>query len=269
MKKAIYFIGLICTVFVLSSNRTGTISRRGVAATTAPGENQSYCGSIGCHFGSNFNAELSMSLLNANGEPVEKYIPGQDYSVSLIVNHTGTPAGYGFQIVSLKDSDETSINSFFDIPDYAQESQFMNRQYIEQKNVVPTDEIILNWKAPNVGSGDITFYAAGNAVDGSGDSSNDSGDTIRLTITEDVMSSLINIDSDRSFTFFPNPAKDIITIIAEFNYKQIEIFNLQGQLLNRSKFESKIDVSELEDGLYIIRARNDEGDTQTQRLIKI
>ena len=134
MNKVLIYIALLSVAFITMSNRSGRTRVSGQGATTSPGESGQFCGSVGCHLGNTFETDVQLELRDVDGNLVNQYIPGQDYSVNINIGHTGTPAGYGFQIVSLRDSDDSGINNFFDLPDLTQESTALQRQYIEQSN---------------------------------------------------------------------------------------------------------------------------------------
>ena len=51
--------------------------------------------------------------------------------------------------------------------------------------------------------------------------------------------------------FYPNPVKDIINITSEIPFDILNIYNLQGQLINETK-NNQIDVSQLNKGLYFV-----------------
>jgi len=65
------------------------------------------------------------------------------------------------------------------------------------------------------------------------------------------------------FTIYPNPAKDILTVISSTKVKAtIEIFNGIGSLLQKvemNDIETKIDVSSLSSGVYILRLTHERG----------
>ena len=60
------------------------------------------------------------------------------------------------------------------------------------------------------------------------------------------------------FLFYPNPARDYVKCIADNNIEMIQIFNMGGQLIKTNVVgndnQSTIDVTDLTDGVYIIRA---------------
>jgi hypothetical protein len=65
---------------------------------------------------------------------------------------------------------------------------------------------------------------------------------------------------------YPNPTDGIINIkMAAF--KEATIYNLSGKRIMRST-DNRIDVSELSEGVYIIKLENSSGDRFSTRLIK-
>ena len=76
-------------------------------------------------------------------------------------------------------------------------------------------------------------------------------------------SKLKQVSSEQEFKVFPNPAKEILYIIlpdlennSKFNY---EICNSQGQVvlsLQNKVALDKIDISNLSDGIYLLKALN-------------
>ncbi len=71
----------------------------------------------------------------------------------------------------------------------------------------------------------------------------------------DGMDAVSSIDyhEELKFKLFPNPVSDILEISSEHEIDRLEVFSLGGELLMKSKFSEKIDVSFLPDGLFIIK----------------
>jgi uncharacterized repeat protein (TIGR03803 family) len=68
------------------------------------------------------------------------------------------------------------------------------------------------------------------------------------------------IVTNHEFTIYPNPAKDNITIIVP-KKASIEILNIQGQIIKayyNTDMNLKIDILDLQSGVYIIRAKTDK-----------
>lgn len=267
MKNTIYLLLFIFGTLTLTSNRSGRSSRTGQGASGAPGESGQTCASFGCHSNGVFDPDVVISLLNENGEEVTSYLPNQNYTVNLKINHTGSPAGYGFQIVSLLDSDDSGINTFSNLTNQMQEVQIGDRQYVEQSNIINDDLIKLSWTAPEVGSGPISFYGIGNAVNGNGNSGGDGAQATSLKIVEDLMSSNSNINT-QEIKIYPNPSSDFINIDSDLNIKAVSIFDLQGKLVyNNKSSEPRIDLITITSGIYILKATLENNQITHQRIV--
>jgi beta-glucanase (GH16 family) len=66
---------------------------------------------------------------------------------------------------------------------------------------------------------------------------------------------------------YPNPAKDIINIISEYNFDSVELYNTIGQLvLNKNQNARQLNVENLNSGVYVLKL-NSKGKTATKRVI--
>ena len=62
-----------------------------------------------------------------------------------------------------------------------------------------------------------------------------------------------------NFLILPNPAKEDLTIISSTSNNLVSIYNLQGVLVKQlyiSAAESKINITDLAIGMYIIEVKN-------------
>lgn len=74
--------------------------------------------------------------------------------------------------------------------------------------------------------------------------------------------------SNASMQIFPNPANDFIQI-SGLNYDQVQIQNLLGQtiLSMEQNQNSMIDISNLEDGIYLVSVMNNNQIIETKKLL--
>ncbi len=251
------------------SNRSGRAFTSGNGATTAPGESGTYCGSFGCHFSGSFDPEGQIKLLTTDSLEVDKYIPGEGYIIKINIEHNGTPAGYGFQLVGLKSDDNSGISGFTNLPNKVQQVSLGDRQYIEHEDILQTNPIYLNWTAPESGIGNIDFYGAVNVVNGNSESTGDGADTTQLKITEDIMSSLSEYKlNSATILVYPNPASDLINIESNQSINSVSIINLEGRMVKSiSSPNLKImDVSNLHAGVYVIHIITGVGTIEVKRI---
>jgi len=84
-------------------------------------------------------------------------------------------------------------------------------------------------------------------------------------------STLSNSDFEpKNFTFYPNPAHDLININGKRNIKQIEIFDAQGRLITAKKVnneQTSCDISAYQNGIYFITV-TDDFSSKTIKIIK-
>ncbi len=81
---------------------------------------------------------------------------------------------------------------------------------------------------------------------------------INLFFSETASSCVVNsIDDDllNKVTIHPNPAKDKIYINSTENF-DYTIYSSQGKLLSKGKLNSQLDISNLQDGVYILNLTN-------------
>jgi hypothetical protein len=153
--------------------------------TGAPFDNGGLnCG--GCHVLGTFNPTASLKMINTSNNEVTTYNAGENYTIRLsIIPTSGTPK-FGFQVMSVKASDNTNLNTWgTSLPAEVKNTLTISggRNYIEQNSPFTSGIIDIPWTAPMAATGDITFYGVGNAVDGTGNTLFDNAVTTNLTIT--------------------------------------------------------------------------------------
>ena len=266
MKKYLLFAFLILGILSMVSFQSGWGAGSG-PGTTAPGESGATCMQGGCHASGNFEPSLDVFLIDSDGNHTDKYLPGESYTVSLKINHTGIPAGYGFQMVCLTMNDDAAINNFSDLPTDVGEVTLLGRQYVEQTRRLPVDSISMNWTAPAAETGTVIFYAAGNAVNGNGSPSGDGATIGNFLFQEDVPSSTKDIFSN-SLGLYPNPANQLITIPSSLQVSGYQVYDLSGRsVLNGA--ENVVDISTVDRGTYIIQVTDTNGELYAERFVKI
>lgn len=249
----------------------GRASSKGQGNTGAPGD-EVFNGSLRtcqtCHSsGTDFQVTLGIDIKDSNGSSVTSYVPGDTYDVTVTLTPSGgTPNGYGFQIVSLKapiGQDGADVAGFSDASSNAQIAIADNgRQYAEQDDISSSNEFTVKWTAPSAGSGPISFYSCGNAVNNNGMNSGDAAAIDQLQLDELTVSTS-DLSSDVKLQVFPNPVKEQLnlTINSEVTGNfQADLFDVQGKLLqNKQLFlttgasQHQFEVSDLSQGIYSLR----------------
>lgn len=73
--------------------------------------------------------------------------------------------------------------------------------------------------------------------------------------------------NDKKIQVYPNPVKDILNINTSVSIKSVEIFSLSGVKVKESN-SSKVDLSKLPTGNYIVKITDEKGNINTQKIIK-
>lgn len=89
------------------------------------------------------------------------------------------------------------------------------------------------------------------------------------TIIVDDEIGIDNVDKT-AFSFYPNPAKDVLNITAERDIQSVIVFNVLGQqvLSTTDVAGGKVDVSALTTGAYMFRVTFENGGTETFKVLK-
>lgn len=210
---------------------------------------------------------------------VTEYVAGTTYDVKVTLNHMGgaEPAGYGFQMVSLVDADDSDVMGWSNPSGPVQISTATmtpGRSYAEHDGMSISNEFNIQWTAPAESSGSVTFYAAGIGADGDGTSAADGGAKTSLTLQE--MSVGINdvFDLNVRVKVYPNPVTDYVNveINSEFSGAVLaEIIDMQGRIietrsidLTSGQNEVRFEADHLNVGTYLVRLNKDNKILTTQ-----
>ena len=237
-----------------------------------------------CHGGNNITTNLEITVLNAVGDTIkEEYIPEEVYRVKVSHDVTaGDPNAYGFQIVSLFNANDTDVAAFSNPDDNTQIAiaSSNDRQYAEHDGPNNNTSFFeVDWTAPQAGSGSITFYSCGNAVNLDGTNSGDGADCTTLTLQEGQTSSVVDKTLTLNhFQLYPNPVETETTL--QFspentgNYT-LAITDVTGQTHWQSEreiytpaFRETLNLNQLSAGIYFLRIHQKQR-VFTYRFIKL
>ena len=85
-------------------------------------------------------------------------------------------------------------------------------------------------------------------------------------LTETVLSNTNFELGENNINVYPNPTKDIINIVFENKEVTVEIYDISGKKILRTK-DSKIDISHYTNGVYLLKLISNE-QTKVQKIIK-
>lgn len=172
--------------FIFASNSNGRATAANSGNTGAPGENT--CGQ--CHNGGNFGASVSIQVYAEGATvPTTQFYAGNTYTVRVTVNNSmGSPGGYGFQLTALSGAENTPVAGYSNLTSNVKQktitvqNAFTGRTYLEHNGVTTNNVFQFDWTAPANLADAVTFYAAGNVVNGTGSTSGDAVANTSLTI---------------------------------------------------------------------------------------
>lgn len=266
MKKNVLLIafGLGFLAFLFYASSSGAAASQEADRTGSPVASGT-CAN--CHSGGNFNTEVSAQVLDGE-TAVTAYEPGKQYTFTVSISASNNPSAYGFQSVALT-ADNSNAGSFGTAPDGTQVETLNDRQYFEHSTRSDSSSWSIEWTAPAVGTGDVKFYAAGNAVNRANGSGGDSPDILDmpLTLTENVVSNTAAIEQlDLRMRVFPNPVEDVLNLQVEGSENgrfQLRLLNTAGQLIQTDQIEvvngyanQQLQVHDLPGGHYFLHLTN-------------
>ena len=198
-----------------------------------------------------------------------EYLADSVYEVTIIVdNSSGTPAGYGFQMICL-DSDDDNYDGWSNPSSNGQLSTSGGRNYVEHDGMSSSNVFTVDWTAPSEGTGEVTFYVGGNAVNESDDTGGDRAAIDAFSFDEMPADATTGINRAQNveFAVFPVPTADVLNIIGAENGMQALVYSINGARVMQSKIASgSIDVSALETGFYLLEVESMQG---TRKIFKL
>ena len=275
--------GLIALSIVLQGRSSGPGAVASLQVSGAPGSGGSLgtCGNSGCHTAGAFNPSLSLQLLDGTTlEPVDNYIPGENYQLRLNFSAGAGVQGYGMQAVILDEADQ-NVGAWIEssLPPSIQITDLSNRRYIEHSQPESSTVWGVDWTAPAAGSGPITVYAAGIASNLNGNSGGDGVTSAFLTIPEQSTNAVS--ENDRNFadmTIAPNPVADWARLAINSQISgefQLNVMSVNGKMvfsenvnLQAGETDKALNLSHLSSGLYFLQLVG-EGRISTEQLIKL
>ncbi len=160
-----------------------------------------------CHGGGSGTTSISFVLKNSSNVAVTSYSAGATYTAEFQV--TSSFSFKGFQAVALKNGNFQAGSFTSAITSQSQITTLSGRQYAEQQSSSSTGLFQFTWVAPAVGSGNVTFYACGNGVNGNGGTSGDFSSAPITNIITEIPSTTISYPSTQVCNDSPNQSVTI------------------------------------------------------------
>ncbi len=232
---------------------------------------QGFCSN--CHQGGDFGANVSLTLVTAQGDTVTEYEPGAAYTLQVSIAANGAE-GFGFMAVAL-DGANAGAGTFGAPAGGTQVTSISGIDYFEHSQRSGTSAWEIEWTAPSAGTGDVAFYAAGNAVNANGGTSGDDPDTTSLTLPEAQVSGLYDL-AQFELQVAPNPAQDFLQIQwsdTDDQPEHLAITNSAGQAFYQRSIAAstrsiEVTLSQYPAGIYFVRLASSDG-LETRRFVKL
>jgi hypothetical protein len=254
--KTILFL-IPLTAFVLmavSSGRDGGFSG-------SPGDSSNTCTS--CHSGGNFGASVTIQTeLPAGG-----YALNTSYGIQVDINGS-SGSKHGFQVTAERMSDNSKIGTF--TPDGTDNQLKNGGTHVTHTSTGNTKKTWnFTWKSPTTDVGAIKFYVAALAADGTGGTA---GDQVVTATSGNFNVLSLAKENQLDFTVYPNPVKDNLNIqLPTGTIKaNVSVFDMSGKLIRNAAISiqnTKVDVSDLSTGVYILKL-NSDGKLGSKQFIK-
>ena len=282
------FFALSLGAFIFFGNADGRAASQGQGNTGAPGDELLGTGVLRtcqtCHNNGSFVVTPEFLMTDGSGTAVTTtYTPGVTYNIKMAVNSMPAAASYGFQAVALAaalDVNGPSVNTWTAVSTNAQVATAQNgRQYAEQASASTSSEFEMTWVAPVAGTGDVTFYYCGNAVNLMSGTNGDNAICGKITLNEDgTMSSINAPDAKVALDIFPNPVGDVMhlrTTTEQAGIYSAVIFDQTGKAVLTRDMDiptgekvNFLEMSNLSAGFYNLVLTDENGDAVSKKIIK-
>ena len=252
MKRTFTFIAFL-GIFATLSFSGGRAGSGDEGNTGAPGDamngaNARTCQS--CHAAGAFGPPtMKIELFDSIGTArLTTYIPGRVHTVRVTTTATGTPGGYGFQMIDIKKTGNTPVAGFLQqgfqtasnvqIATTSAGSVTPNRTYAEHRGISTSPIFNVLWRAPAKGTGAVVFYTAGTAVNRNGGQGGDGATSTNQEFAEGTTSTK-EIDGVLRFEVFSQGNTEGVSLLLTSDRARavtVRVYNLEGQIMTIEKW---------------------------------
>lgn len=257
MKKSFTILTIIITSILFFAfnvfNGSGKIGQTG-----APGEGN--CSS--CHSGG--AAGTTVSITASPSFSNDSYDPSTTYTVTLTVAHPSlTKFGFDCVVLNSSNANAGTISNGGSGVQFASSGGRNNATHTAAKSGTGSTSWTFQWVPPAFG--EVKFYAAGNAVNGTGGVGGDTPGNTVLTLT--TLATSINENNKEEIskvTLYPNPSSDLTTISYLLKSSQninVQILEISGKLVKEVMNEKQeagphtqiVDLGGITKGIYFVK----------------
>jgi len=250
MAKIKQYITLLLVVFTAYTfiSSSGGVPQ---AVTLAPGESGKNCSA--CHSGGNFDAKVDLTVKDAGGNIVTSYTPDQTYALEVKVSGNTNAKTYGFQMVALTDTGNKDMGIWSNLGQRVKSINLLQRKYMVQSSPKADGIFTMNWKAPAVNEGNISFYFSGLAANLNGGTAGDQPVSNKKTLSP-VGTSSVDNTGIVDFMIYPNPATDRLYVKTSSTITSWSVYPINGQtsVITVTDVTQGISIDQLAPGTYLL-----------------
>jgi len=239
MKKTLLLFAAVIstTVFMAFDIQSET----GIAGYTgSPGENT--C--VNCHSSTGASNTGPGSIAIRSNMNNWEYVPGQTYSISVVVSQTGRSLfGMGLEALTSSNTNAGTLTITNAASTRLRTAANSRINVTHQNNGgASADSMVFtfNWTAPSTNIGNVTFYFAGIAANNNGQNSGDNVYNSSKVATPATTTALEEVaSSNKTIRPYINGAGNIAipVDVKAASSALVEMFDLKGSLLSRQTFD--------------------------------
>ena len=256
----------------LLGNRSGSPAGR----TGAPGETT--CGTSSCH---DVTPNTGSATINLTiNEDQMTYQLGATHTIAIAIDGAQVEGRNGFEIVAL-DAQDNNVGAWILAGSDKRERSSEGRNYITHTmdgSAQAAWEV--DWIAPEMDAGAVTFYVAVNDANNNGNRMGDDIYTTSLAVEAEVVSAVEEISSLAGVTIYPNPVSEQLNLRLNLTtdthltgtvrniagQSAMELF--QGTILVGTSLQTFSIPQNLTSGHYFLELRSSTGAVKSIPFIK-
>lgn len=280
-KRTIALLFVAAIGLIIFSDLAYTSNNGKAGYTASPGENA--CNN--CHNTNALNSGGGSVTISSPNMPNWQYFPGNTYTINVIVRKSGLGKfGFGFEALLPSGANggtiSTANSSNAKIISATVLGNSRTNAVHKQPNHFGTDSLVFSfeWTAPAAGTGNITFYTAGNATNSGNNSSGDFIYTDNQLVTEASTLDIQKTLGEKPLLIFPNPSSTGIKFSLPNNLDEqitlMQIFDLNGRLIYAENIAGinyylnfTDDLKQLNDGIYVVHLQNGQWEHQEKIIV--